>query len=582
MESAYIKKITDGRRFNISFSVKAYAEKPDGNTIPKMCFREESVTAQEFADRIAQGHSFCGIFRHDGETFSIKKKDKRNFVCTNYIGIDCDNMEITMEEMLVMLPVQPAIAYPTPSNGLEGKGYRYRLIYLLDRPVFGEYAVQRTWDWLVKDGLGLDVKVGGDSIEEATGENRLGILIDDRSGRGCDKYFNGSAGCKAVISDTLLSPVGSTAEYDEPMDTSTTAPTFFSEYNHLSGSGSFAQWDEWFVKWADEYGHYNVAGGLDYDENGVATTEGYIEIKYKWARDENGKATPVKIRNGERHKAMNSIAVRLRMMNPDITLEGLTYALWNEVYHHFALGDGINAKEVSREAVRIHGKKFENLYTTYKPKEKFKVSGDYCEEHNTTKLKVVAEERSRRCAQKRREKDGEIGLLFDVNRTDRENIDALKAHGIEVTASYIRGFRERNGIDRRGEVIASIREMLKDGKSDLDIMLALGVKKRNYYNLKGEALNPTAKERKPKPAPKKLRDDTSFFEMDGEQIQETLNALDAEELPTEKEEDLWTAILEDKTIWLSDEARYYVEHQGRTREQVEEDERRELLEWLAS
>jgi hypothetical protein len=70
--------------------------------------------------------------------------------------------------------------------------------------------------------------------------------------------------------------------------------------------------------------------------------------------------------------------------------------------------------------------------------------------------------------------------------------------------------------------------------------------------------------------------------MDGGQVQEALNALDAEELPTEKEEDLWTAILKDKTIWLSDEARYYVEHKGRTREQVEEDDRRELLEWLAS
>ena len=590
MESTYIKKLTVGRKFNISFSVKAYTEKPDEKTIPHMCFREECVTTQEFADKIAQGHSFCGIFRHNGETFDTNTKQDKNFLCTNYIGIDCDHMGITMEEMLERIPVQPTIAYVTPSNGLEGMGYRYRLIYMLDSPVFGKEEVQKTWDLLVKDWLGLDVKVSKDKIERATGENKLGIQIDDRAGRDCSRYFNGAAGCNIILSDTLLSVSGSTdtsvTEYDEPVKFTDTAPTFFAEYNSISRGGSFAQWDEWFIKWADEYGHYNVSSDLDFNENGVATTEGYIEIKYRWTRDEEGKASPLKVPIGERHKAMNSIAVRLRMVNPDITLEGLTYALWNEVYHHFALGDGINAKEVSREAVRIHRKKFETLHTTYKPKEKFKVSGEYCEEHNTTKSKVVAEERSRRCAEKRREKDEKIGILFDVNKTDKENIKELKAHDIEVSASYIRGFRERNGIDRRGMLLEKLREMLKDGKSDLAIMLALQIPRGSYYRLKKEALNPKAKERKPKAEPKKLRDDSTFLDMDGSQIQETLKALDAEELPIEKEaepeKDFWETILDDPTIWLSDEALYYVKHKGRTREQVEADERRELLEYLAS
>ena len=39
---------------------------------------------------------------------------------------------------------------------------------------------------------------------------------------------------------------------------------------------------------------------------------------------------------------------------------------------------------------------------------------------------------------------------------------------------------------------------------------------------KKKALNPKAKERKPKAEPKKLRDDSTFLDMDGSQIQETL------------------------------------------------------------
>lgn len=117
---------------SLSVSTQAFQTKPNFGSIR---YTKRVVSISQFIELIQNGHCFCHLFKTAEEEFGTKEKTIANFKKASFLWFDCDNAPLTVNEAFEKLKFKPNIAYTTFSNGYEGKGYRYRFIYLTDLPI---------------------------------------------------------------------------------------------------------------------------------------------------------------------------------------------------------------------------------------------------------------------------------------------------------------------------------------------------------------------------------------------------------------------------------------------------------------
>lgn len=143
-------------------------------------FIEGDYTIQTLYDSCLEGRVFCHLFnpettRKDGSFGSSQKKDI-NFKGSYVIGIDIDKTNYkTAEEFIDKLTFKPSFYYSTYSNQKEGKGCRFRMIYVFDYLITNRFFFRYVATLLNK------------SIEKDTLE-----LIEDDCNLRCSQYFNGT------------------------------------------------------------------------------------------------------------------------------------------------------------------------------------------------------------------------------------------------------------------------------------------------------------------------------------------------------------------------------------------------------
>ena len=142
--------------FNVSVSTTTHGNKEDFEAVSnKLVYRKQSADIDTLCKLIKEGHSFCHCYDDDDDIFTNSTKKDNNFRYTSFIPYDIDNNTLTMEEYLTTLTFQPTIAYTTTSNGLEGKGFRYRLIYCFDGKIKGVERYQALFEAMqVESGIG--------------------------------------------------------------------------------------------------------------------------------------------------------------------------------------------------------------------------------------------------------------------------------------------------------------------------------------------------------------------------------------------------------------------------------------------
>ena len=136
-------------RFNISISDKCYDHKPTSEDYKGMTFSlVVGITVDELLEFIKKGHSFCHVFDEN-----IRKKV--NFLYTYSVFVDVDNSSESMCDFINQCAIKPTLAYTTSSNGLKGKGFRYRLIYIFDGIIDNEVTYKCLYNCIVDiNGLG--------------------------------------------------------------------------------------------------------------------------------------------------------------------------------------------------------------------------------------------------------------------------------------------------------------------------------------------------------------------------------------------------------------------------------------------
>ena len=452
------------KRYYISISDQHYTHKPTEYEVAQTTYTAKSVTADELLNTyILNGHSFTGIF--DGE---LKGSGKiSNFIEVPYIGFDCDEMDVNMNDFIKNLPVQPTIAYTTPSNGVNGN--RFRLIYFLDEPITSEEEAKCRYYGL-KSYLGID-------------------KMKDNCGSSCARYFNGNGtgNCTYYKTDTILhTDYIPYIKCKQPKKTikkeiTGTKKEYKNESEFMNDYYSMKTYD-FLVKYADEYGKWNRRTEIKPNEYGICDIpDDYIEIDLRrWTRNEKGKCNLKKIPVGSRTRTIFAMGCAIRKINEDMDMNGLIYALTGLVTAYFDNSD----KQCGKYWIEKNAKKImtvEDLESKYHTNRKFFVPDELVEATGKSKQKLSAE-------YKKMKKDEQILFFFDGLLSDKENRMMLKENGIDVSPEYLKNFRIKYGLEKDKLQMIKINELTEKGLKDKQIIEKLNISRKTLYNLRKQCV----------------------------------------------------------------------------------------------
>ena len=434
-------EITDDYKFWVSLSHQKFDHKPDRETeVGKLRFSRIYTDVDGFAEALTKGYNYTPIFTN--ATFSMSDKTDRNFTYSSFVSIDIDHTDVDMNTMVDGLEFKPTIAYTSYSNGKDGK-FSYRLIYCFGDKIngTGEYC---------------------NYVYTILNANQILIdEIDGRSVKASQLYFgNGSGNIDIKVSNIIYNKIDFIEYYKDyntinnnesiNLTNNTTHPTIIS-YNDTFENKQFED-DYWnmkmedvLVKYLDVYPNieHTPLPIVDDDTPFIKFPSDYVEIKRFWKVRNDGRA--VKIEDGyHRRKNLFINGVIRRLINPSISFDNLVYNLLFELVNYISNYNAeyvIDKKDIfhiARSVMQADLTRGEGLKGTDR---KFMVNPRYCEKYGLNKKQV----RNMACKMLRNEG---IGELYDCNLTDKENLEVMKSHGLEISPITLKRWRKENGITK--------------------------------------------------------------------------------------------------------------------------------------
>ena len=206
---------------------------------------------------------------------------------------------------------------------------------------------------------------------------------------------------------------------------------------------------------------------VEYNDNDLwyYVPDDYIEIKRKWHYEEvekqNGTTYKVsvieKAKNGQRRRRRLFINLIIRrLINPSITFEHLLFNGIYELYNHIDNNDEndvITKRDIATLAVNAYFEdlaKWEKLKDYHKPQ--WKINKEYCIMHHLNARKQAGKVRALINKQQKRERWNEIDKFFNPLLTNKQNVELLKANGVEVSLTALKEYKRENGYTKKKNV----------------------------------------------------------------------------------------------------------------------------------
>lgn len=450
----------DSKKFEISISTQAY---PDKNLIKwnSVEYQRQSITVEEFARLIKNGHCFCHSFKTKGLLFGLSEKKDVNFLSADMVFVDIDDSDIEMNDFVGHLSKKPTLYYTTPNNHTEKANYKYRfrLCYLFCLPI---YTVEKFHSLY-------------DGIAESIRQDVQGMEIKDNCGRTPSQQFSGNAKveCELYITDNVFSH----SDFPYQSNNVSFSSSLLISNGNLSKSAKenddaiaevedLTIADKGFISDVNSLSPYDLIGKYRtkyeyfthtelYYENGYALIPtDYQEIFRQTYRtsfiknngDEIKFSAVKKLRDGDnRRKKLYIAGLIMKKILPSITFEHLLYNLICERTYYYDNSDRVLSNKVLANIARnVVKKPLEDIRLQSKRKKReFEVDKSYCALHgispNAMKNKV-----------RKMLKDEEIGNAYDCSLSVSENLAAFKDMGIYVGKSKLYLWCKENGINTKG------------------------------------------------------------------------------------------------------------------------------------
>lgn len=419
----------------LSVSDQAFEEKPQTNSeYSKITFTQQNISLSEFVDIIKDGHLFCAVM--DDYHFSNKDyKTSQHYIHSNVISIDIDGCDCSMRDFMSTLKYSPSIAYETFSNLEEGKGYRFRLLYVF-KDCLDSMQYRSLYNAICK----------ANNIDES--------YNDKHAGSPYQKIWGTNGNHRDVIGLGYVYHIDSFKNF---MDMESVPSTILKEREKRVVSGvngtpkteykfKDKTFEDYWNKCSDSDILYHMRHYYTFETTQIDWKDGelwrdledthYYEIKRKWTMrlTFNGgryKKIPVNrlLKNGEhrRNKIFTSL-MRRRLIDPTITLEHLCYAALFELYYFIDNTD--NTDYITRQQLQ---KTAQNAYTTdlerYREKlrenKKFKVNKMEADKQGLSVAQAVGKANAARRMEKKEKEYKELYEKYDKTLSVRKNAELL-------------------------------------------------------------------------------------------------------------------------------------------------------------
>lgn len=438
-------------KFKVSISEQRFTSKEDAkNRSNGLVFNTKEHTIRSFAEKVLEGRAFSCVFNKD--RFVSTDKNMGNFVETQVIVVDVDGTEVdnatgklnilwdkSLEDTLPQLKIQPTIAYESCSNGLPGKGFRFRLIWVLDRPITDI----------------LDYKA---AVQAFVRMVHAPMKYDAHSERAEQQWFGNSC-CKFyVTNDTVVSldSIFESSWYNVIRPTTSRAKSVvknetFSQENAVLADAAKMDTGDFIEKYVGRFRNIMARDGRDdcpADSPFYYFGEDDYSIRMYFERDEYGKGRPKKIRDGN-HRRMKLYLRAIIRLNicPDLSLEEVLYGIMYDLYYFVDnTKDCISKPElidIAERAYNTDRDSYSEFGLTMKDRKRA-VNDNYCQKYGKSRRAVAAMKIDYDMVEE----------LYDPNDTVRKNIERMKENGVNISEitlkRWIKGqktVREENRVE---------------------------------------------------------------------------------------------------------------------------------------
>ena len=324
-------------------------------------------------------------------------------------------------------PKQPTFAYTTPRDGLNGER-RFRLIYVFDTPIGEKGDFTALYNAIIAenhltDDMGLDPC--GKTINQCFHGNGTGNIEWLHDGHICHvSDFDIEPYREPADDPKRKQRAKEAAKTDFPLDgcflelLRNDRNFFIAEYSHLTAPT-------------------RSTGNLHHSGLFFTHDDGYYSIVRKWEKDENGKMTIHRWKDGEQRRKKLFVAARILLtVNPWMTNEELVYNLALELRHFY---DNSTDTITTEELVYIASSASKSDWKPAQGKKTFSLNPLFNTEEPMTRQKRVALAR-------RTLTDEKIGEIYDASLTPYGNFKVMKKMGMRVSWNTVKRFARENGL----------------------------------------------------------------------------------------------------------------------------------------
>jgi len=432
------------KKFDITLSLTGHKSKAEVK-LNWLHYRKQNITIEELTQYIRQGYVISSNFTTDYTTeITQTNRNYGSFINTSIIMVDIDDSNIPMPEFISGLKNIPTIAYTTFSNGVEGKGFRYRLLYVFDTIITSAHTYKALYDAIIlNNNIELKDNCGKNLCQAIIGTNNNALIHIGATHSVSDfnlTYNNKIQKCK-------VNSIRKKEKKHYRNEIALSNEEYVNDYWNLSLKELVEKYNSIYP-----FFQHTPLPEVDSSTPYIVLPDNYIEIKRYWfdnkivndAGEIVGRHSTVRrIKNGEgRKKKLFLNGILRRFMIENLPFEHLLQSLVNELYFYIANKEDIIDKKmlygIACNAFSADLNHYDSLGSK-KDKREYIINPEYCKQHNLNKKQVLA-------MTKKMINYNKIGELYDCSLTDKENLIIFENYGLKISLRTLKNWRKENSI----------------------------------------------------------------------------------------------------------------------------------------
>lgn len=320
-------------KYKLIVSKQRYKDKPNATESKFQRWIPSELDAKEMFDKSMQGYTLCGDFGF--ETEFLKGRTKYNWKSSPFIYVDLDNCQISFDELYNGLInrkadyLKPTYIYTTFSHQKPGKGNRFRVVYVFDKPITNSnlfQSISRFYNEEISKLFNIEPDTCNDKVNQCCyGTNK-----------DAQKEYVGNqpqiGDLIKLVADSVITEnteSHNAPKYDNKIEFFSRDEIIF--YSNISYTDYLNKYNTQYITYTDNW----------FKLGNEAKRKDVVELLPKmWWNKELQCNVTYKLNNGQgRKRKLKTIARKIRYINKDISKDELLFNVVNWMYNYTIQGD---------------------------------------------------------------------------------------------------------------------------------------------------------------------------------------------------------------------------------------------------